>query len=114
MSAATQAEVAQATVSTTTSSSSSSSNPEAVALILEASVHKLLKVFHVCLKYKDVTGRSLPSNVDFFGKTLAGQTSIAPFEEALSGSLRCAGVYLSVSSVACMCVCEYGDDWHVT
>ena len=77
----------------------SSHNAEATALILEESMRKLLKVFHVCLKYQDVTGRPLPSNVDFFGKTLAGQTSIAPFEEALNGSLRCAGVYLSVSSL---------------
>lgn len=86
-----------ANIAAPSSTANGANNAEAVAVILEASVRKLLKLFHVYQKYEGVTGRQLPSNVDFFGRTLAGQTSIAPFEEALSGSLRYAGVYLSVS-----------------
>ena len=39
------------------------------------------------LRYADTTGSALPVNVDFFGKTLLGQTSITGFEHTLGGSL---------------------------
>ena len=37
---------------------------------------KLLKVLHVCSRYEQSVGKSLPPSVDFFGKTLLGMTSI--------------------------------------
>jgi hypothetical protein len=64
---------------------------------LENSVKKLLKVFHVVMKYTATTGHRLPSNVDYFGQTLLGQTSLGGFDVALEGSLRSAGTYLNVS-----------------
>ena len=65
--------------------------------LLECKVKQLLKVLHVCLRYKDSTGRNLPEKLDFFGKTLLGQTSISGFEETLINSTRSAGFYLDVS-----------------
>jgi len=62
--------------------------------VLESKMKQLLKVLHVCLRYKDSTGRNLPEKLDFFGKTLLGQTSICGFEETLINSTRSAGFYL--------------------
>ncbi len=80
------------------------------AAAVEAGVRRLLKVFHVCLKYTGVTGKPLPVNLDFFGKTLLGQTSISGFEDALNGSLRSVGLYLNVSVVCrvwCFWMCGH-------
>lgn len=75
---------------------------------VEQAVRKLLKVFHVCMKYGSITGQPLPANVDFFGKTLLGQTSIAGFDVALEGSLRTLGIYLNVS-LRCVLWCGTAD-----
>ena len=66
--------------------------------ILDSKVRKLLKTLHVCLRYKETTLKPLPEKVDFFGKTLLGQTSISGFEETLNNSTKSAGFYLDVSS----------------
>jgi len=65
--------------------------------ILDSKVRKLLKTLHVCLRYRETTSKPLPEKVDFFGKTLLGQTSISGFEETLNNSTKSAGFYLDVS-----------------
>jgi len=63
--------------------------------LLDAQMKKLLKALHVYLRYGDTTQSTLPVNVDFFGKTLLGQTSISGFDHTLQGSLRSAGYYVN-------------------
>eukprot|EP01031_Cornospumella_fuschlensis_P046368 gene46368-56779_t len=94
--------VEQAAVSTMTESAEAESNGsaekkegEAAGVVdLEAPVRKLLKALHVYERYKSVTGQSLPENVDFFGKSLLGLTSIGAFNDSLSNSTRYALLYL--------------------
>ena len=64
--------------------------------VLDSKVRKLLKTLHVCLRYKETTSKPLPEKIDFFGKTLLGQTSISGFEETLNNSTKSAGFYLDV------------------
>lgn len=63
----------------------------------EASL-KLLKVLHVYTSYSRVTGAPLPQNLDYFGKTLLGLTSVAGFAQTLQLSRRSAQLYLDVSN----------------
>jgi hypothetical protein len=64
--------------------------------VLDSKVRKLLKTLHVCLRYKETTSNPLPEKIDFFGKTLLGQTSISGFEDTLNNSTKSAGFYLDV------------------
>lgn len=64
--------------------------------VLDSKVRKLLKTLHVCLRYKETTSKPLPEKIDFFGKTLLGQTSISGFEDTLNNSTKSAGFYLDV------------------
>ena len=59
-------------------------------------LHKLLLVLHVCAKYSSITGKSLPDEVDFFGKNLLGLTSLTRFSEALAQALRGVKIYIDV------------------
>lgn len=58
---------------------------------------KLLKVLHVYTSYSRVTGNPLPQNLDYFGKTLLGLTSVAGFAQTLLLSRRSAQLYWDVS-----------------
>ena len=60
----------------------------------EHHVLKLLKVLHVYARYRAITGDLLPEYVDFFGKTLMGETSIKKSHDTVLGSLRSALNYL--------------------
>lgn len=64
-------------------------------LDLEEKVNKLVKALHVYQRYKEVTGRNLPDNVDFFGRTLLGLTTISGFSDTLQHSTRVTGYYLN-------------------
>lgn len=60
----------------------------------EHHVLKLLKVLHVYARYRAITGDLLPEYVDFFGKTLMGETSLKKSHDTVLGSLRSALNYL--------------------
>jgi len=62
---------------------------------IEKQFMKLLKVLHVCFRYSEVTGKPLLDNVDYFGKTLIGQTSISGFQSTVENSLRSVGLYVN-------------------
>jgi hypothetical protein len=83
---------------------------EPVVQNIDAQLKKLLKALHVYQRYKDVTARALPENVDYFGKTLLGLTSISAFPDTLNSSLRVANLYINVSlvdnSFIYHCLCE--------
>ncbi len=64
---------------------------------LDEKLAKFLKVLHVYQRYKDLTGNNVPDTVDFFGRTLLGQTTISGFSDTLNHSLRVANFYLHVS-----------------
>jgi hypothetical protein len=63
----------------------------------EEFARKLLKALHVCARYEPSMRKPLPANVDFFGKSLLGLTSISGFSDTLSGALRSVGYYVNVS-----------------
>ena len=63
----------------------------------EADLLKILKVFHVVTRYQSITQKNLPEHVDFFGKTLLGQTSIKGFQDTLVASVKSCVNYLDVS-----------------
>jgi hypothetical protein len=75
----------------------SASPPDAAAETRRYEEHhvlKLLKVLHVYARYRAITGDLLPEYVDFFGKTLMGETSLKKSEDTVLGSLRSALNYL--------------------
>jgi hypothetical protein len=65
----------------------------------DRAIEKIFKALHVCSRYKEVTGKDLPENVDFFGKSLLGLTSIRGFGFTLAETLRSVQVFLDVSSI---------------
>jgi hypothetical protein len=67
--------------------------------VMEGKIRKILKVLHVCAKYEHILGRKLPGEVDFFGKSIQGLTSVSSFSDAFDGSLRSVGYYIHVSFV---------------
>jgi len=69
----------------------------------EYHVLKLLKVLHVYARYRTITGDLLPEYVDFFGKTLLGETSVKKFQDTVLGSLRSAQNYLDDVSELSAC-----------
>ena len=58
---------------------------------------KSLKILHVYSRYKQKTNCELPPNLDFFGKSILGLTSILKFEDSLESSFRILDTYLDVS-----------------
>eukprot|EP01041_Mallomonas_annulata_P008533 gene8533-17600_t len=58
---------------------------------------RLLKTLHVCSRYTSTTGRPLPPDIDYFGMSLLGKTSITGFQETLLQSVRYGRLYLDVS-----------------
>ena len=75
----------------------SASPPDATAETRRYEDHhvlKLLKVLHVYARYRAITGDLLPEFVDFFGKTLMGETSLKKSQDTVLGSLRSALNYL--------------------
>lgn len=75
----------------------STSPPDAAAETRRYEEHhvlKLLKVLHVYARYRAITGDLLPEYVDFFGKTLMGETSLKKSQDTVLGSLRSALNYL--------------------
>jgi hypothetical protein len=92
---------------TTTTSMIPVIEPNTSALVLqlaEAPIRKLLKALHVCARYEQCVRVSLPANVDFFGKSLLGQTSISSFSDTLETSLRSTGYYLNVRHTRSLCL----------
>lgn len=63
-------------------------------------IRKLLEVLHVCSNYnaRVTDGSSLPPELDYFGKSLLGQTSVAGYSEALDKSCDSAVRYVTGSS----------------
>lgn len=64
----------------------------------EWKVFDLLQVLHVCARYEQLTGNSLPPVIDYFGRQLLGQTYVTGFQESLQQSILSANHYLDVSS----------------
>jgi len=61
------------------------------------SLQKLFLALHVYSQYKEKTGKDLPENVDYFGKSLLGLTSILGFRETVDKSVQAATIFLDVS-----------------
>lgn len=61
---------------------------------LQNQIFKLLQVLHVCARYTSTTGQPLPPDVEFFGMSLLGKTSISGFQDTLLQSTRSALLYL--------------------
>jgi vacuolar-type H+-ATPase subunit I/STV1 len=104
-------DLVQFAVSTMTDAMSAAVDHETLAAQRRAEVEdktaKLLKALHVYQRYKDVTQKSLPDTVDFFGRTLLGLTTISGFQDTLNHSTRVLGYYLNVSSVRTIFFCVY-------
>lgn len=100
---ATQSETAQSTLTAETSTAGYSggisyeSIQEEITEKLQLSLDKVFLALHVCSRYKEVTGKDLPENVDFFGKSLLGLTSIQGFRDTVDKSVQSVKWYLDVS-----------------
>ncbi len=82
-----------------TTSSPTSLAPEAYLPYVENSLKQVLTMLHLCAKYEHLSGKKLPLEVDFFGKSILGMTSILSFHDTIAQSTRMAGLYLDVSRI---------------
>lgn len=71
-------------------------DPSVYMHIVEENMFKLLKALHVASRYGALKGK-LPADVDYFGKSILGLTSIHGFGDTLMHSMRNVGIYLDVS-----------------
>lgn len=63
--------------------------------VLRGHLIKLLKLFHVCSRYSNLSGGiPLPADINYFGKCLLGETTLDSFTKALNQSVKNAELYL--------------------
>ena len=62
-------------------------------------LRRLMEVFHVCANYEArvTDGSFLPAEVDYFGKSLLGQTSVLGYADTLNKSCEAVSQYLAKS-----------------